>query len=72
MSLKKILMMAIKSYLYDKFLYQIEILLLNILKIPVFFNISRIPGFLCLNVKFQVFLCFQVKWQPCKLYFNLT
>ena len=51
----------IKSYLYDRCLCKIEILLLNMLKM-LKFEIFKV--FYAKVVKFQVFPGFQVKWQP--------
>ena len=58
---KKKLWWSEKNLIYMLFLCQIEVLLLHILKtlkIPGFFLISQIPGFLCLNCQIQGFFMF--------------
>ena len=66
---KKFLMMTKKIYLYDRFLCQIEVLLINMLKLFNIPSFSGFPFFFCKNcqipVFFFVFQGFQVKWQPC-------
>ena len=61
--------MTKNSYLLDRFLCQIKILLLDIKKFknPTFLQVfcSKFQVYFSKFLKFQVFPGFQVKWQPC-------
>ena len=63
-------MMTRKFCLYDRFFVSNQNFTTEHVKLPGFsrflFKIPGFPGFFFAQTdKFQVFQCFQVKWQPC-------